>query len=138
MNPIYQTAESVIAVLNRMLETKLKAGEPVTHQFRGFCEDEGISIADGIHHPHRPWPFALRDPLVCRECGWIERADELYSAENFTKTFSGGIGPESEPDEWALMCPDCGALDSYEPQPVCDSCSEYPCICEADEEPTHV
>ena len=134
MNAIYATGSRVIESLNRMLASKLAAREPVTWQFRGFCRDEGLSLSGGVFHPRRPWPFALREPLVCSRCGWVEEAGHLHSAENYVKTYSGGYGPDAEPDEWALMCPECSELDSYEPQVACDCCGEYPCICQSDDD----
>ena len=65
MNPIYETGDRVVLALNRMLATKLAAGEPVTQEFDLFCARKSLSLADGIDHPERPYPFARPNFLAC-------------------------------------------------------------------------
>jgi len=65
MNPIYAAGDRVVLALNRMLATKLAAGEPVTHEFDLFCARKSLSLVDGIDHPDRPYPFARPTFLAC-------------------------------------------------------------------------
>ena len=125
-----QTVKSIRERTDSMLYTKLGMGEQPTFQFAEFCEAGGMSLADGIFDPHRPWPFALRNPMVCRKCGNVERADKLHRDEHFVLIASGGYGAAAEPGQWELSCPNCEATNSYIEQVTCDACGEFPCVCQ--------
>ncbi|HUX02748.1 MAG TPA: hypothetical protein VMY35_17435 [Phycisphaerae bacterium] len=123
------TVATIRVKLTDALVSRMRLGERVTYQYRQFCDDSGFSLEQGMQHPHRPWPFPLDKPMVCFNCGRVEREDVLHSPENYRKLLSGGYGPDAEPDLYELACPECGETESYNPQAVCEVCWDYPCTC---------
>ena len=135
MTPISTTRPQLKTHGNRKFSKRIAGGELTTLIYRQFCADQAVPDAEGVFYPGHPPPFAYRKPMICRNCGWIAEMDWLDDnpdAAVLTLQAVGGDLQRAEPAEYAQVCVECGAKDSFETAPLCAVCDEYPCVCDDD------
>lgn len=72
------------------------------------------------------------DPVRCRRCGHVTRRGELRTDRYLRRSLQGirHVAAEMcEPDEYVVVCPDCGVRELFDDMIRCSECLEYPCIC---------
>jgi ribosomal protein L37E len=75
------------------------------------------------------------DPVRCRRCGHVTRRGELRTDRYLRRSLKGVrhvAAERCEPDEYVVVCPDCGARELFDDMVRCSECLEYPCICTLD------
>lgn len=131
MTPISTDKPLIVNAYTKKLSGRIASGELTTRIYREFCAERGKMLVDGVFVPGCPHPFALRKPMICRECGWIAETERLENDDAWVLTLQarGGDPQHAEPAEHAQICVECGAKDSFEPAPLCAECDAYPCVC---------
>ena len=133
MTPISTTRPLIVNAYTKGLSARIFGGEITTRDYREFCAERGVDEPGGVFIPGCPHAFPLRKPMICRNCGWIaetERIDDDDDASIQMLPARGGDPQHAEPAEYAQVCVQCGAKDSFEAAPLCADCDEYPCVCD--------
>ena len=133
MTPISTTRPRLDTNGNRRFRDRIAGGELTTRIYREWCAQQGVDDSEGVFYPGHPPPFAYRKPMQCRVCGWIAEMDWLDDSPDAAACVLPAVGGDpqyAEPAEYAQVCVECGAKESFEPAPLCAQCDEYPCVCE--------
>jgi len=71
-------------------------------------------------------------PVRCRRCGHATQRGRLTDARYLKRSVTGVRHLAAEdccPDEYVLVCPDCGEVEPFDEAILCAECLEYPCAC---------
>ena len=76
--------------------------------------------------------FEKNIPVRCRQCGLAAKRGSLNSPR-YLRLALGGVRhvawEDCSPDEYVVVCPCCGEVESFDDAIICAECLEYPCVC---------
>jgi len=139
------TATTTFPYTRRQVEDsqRIANGEPITSDYRIFCEFRGLSPLVGVFHPDAPRALPYEKAVRCAVCESVFEKEELDKrGDAWICTLRGfhtcPSGEDPGPDEFVQCCPHCGTRedsislrrDLFVPVIHCHECDYYPCICE--------
>jgi len=71
-------------------------------------------------------------PVRCRSCGHVTRRGRLDGDRYLRRSVIGTrhlAAANCWPDEYVVVCPDCGAVEPFDEAILCAECLDCPCAC---------